>query len=48
MFELMITCDKPDCEIEWYQHICMSTNRAPKGSWICRKYKRHSIKYDGI
>ena len=42
-FEPMIACDKPGCEAEWYHYVCLSITRAPKGSWICLKCKRHSI-----
>ena len=42
-FEPMISCDKPGREVEWYCKICMLVTRAPKGSCVCPKCKRHSI-----
>ena len=34
-FEPMITCDRPNCKVEWYHCACVKVTHAPKGSWIC-------------
>ena len=34
-FESMITCDRPNCKVEWYHYACMKVIRAPKGSGTC-------------
>ena len=34
-FEPMITCDRPNCKVEWYHYACVKVTHALKSSWIC-------------
>ena len=38
LFEPMIACDRPNCEVEWYHYACarVKNTRAPKRSQICQ------------
>ena len=32
---LMIACDNPSCQLEWFHYKCVNIKRKPKGSWYC-------------
>lgn len=38
---LMIACDNPSCQIEWFHYDCVGVRRKPKGDWFCPECKSH-------
>jgi hypothetical protein len=41
---LMIGCDNPGCQYEWFHLPCLKMKRVPQGDWICKFCKKMNKK----
>ena len=32
---MMIGCDNPQCDIQWYHYTCLGIDVVPEGDWYC-------------
>ncbi|XP_041371313.1 uncharacterized protein LOC121384798 [Gigantopelta aegis] len=37
---LMIGCDEPTCQVQWYHLDCVKLKRIPKGDWFCKTCRK--------
>ncbi|KAI3647862.1 hypothetical protein MP228_008083 [Amoeboaphelidium protococcarum] len=43
-YGLMVGCDSPDCEVEWFHYECVGLTSPPVGKWYCPGCrKKHNI-----